>query len=1179
MKKAIQVTVLCKAFIKLCVTINVSLFLLFSSLSFAEDIELYVKGNVGQATSRPQVLIIFDTSNSMVWNSLSVKPSFDVRNAYGTGGEGLLYYTKGEVDSGTMPVAGNSSETRVFTESVNSCKTAQAILDKYGFYTGHVREYTFQGNSGKWTELPDVGTSSAVVIDCEDDVLGVNSDNNNFNSGYPVDGEGDAVIPVYHTGDVNDSNTKWSGKLVTLYSAKYLRWYHNSSLPNTSKTYFEIAKESVTNLLNSAPFVDFGLQVYNQNYGSSDNGGRIVEGIKESTISTRASLLTTVDDLVTIGATPLCETLYETSRYLAGKEVTFGLQQGSATPSRETTVNVEGGTPLKYKSPYKGCSNEIIIILITDGEPTLDDDANSLVRGVPETGQDPMGPAYATPFSPMESYHNSSSYLAPLAGWMNKNDINTTLDGEQTARTFTIGFGNFISAVTRNLLTETASQGGGSYYDATSATELTNRLNNILAQIAPANNTLTSASVASNNFDASQTLDSVYYAMFQPDNGPRWQGNLKKYKIKQGIQKGFNNVKAVNSNGMFDEGVQSYWSSSVDGIEVGEGGVAEMLRGQTNRTIYSDLGANGALLELTRANAIGANAFGSSSALATKLDIIDDNDTIDEYLAWAKGKDIDDVDEDNDKNENRPDVFGDPLHSKPLVINYGSKVYILVGTNQGVLHFFEDNDAANTVSEKWAFMPKSLFSNIKPLRDNYSSTDKVYGVDGPITAHIVDTNGDGVVDTADGDEVWVFFGLRRGGNSYYALNLKNPDTPTLMWTKKTDSGTFKDLGQTWSQPKVIYSSLNVTSTTAKPTLIFGGGYDTKKDSTGIGGASGEDTYGKAIYMLDAESGDFVWSLAPTGTTAFSGTDSIVSKIGTLDSDGDGLTDRLYAGDTGGNVWRVDMPGKVTSKFSVFKLASFGGDASNSEDRRFFNEPAIVRAFITETIDTGKTDSGGQAIIVKEEIPYDAILLGSGDKTNPIGKDNDDVFYMVKDSNIQTEQFTSGNVPATITINDLYNYTSDPFKGLTGTAFNDEAKKVSEKNGWHFNLQQSGEKSTAKALVINNVVYFTTYTPPDLSSSSTSCNIASGQGWLYAVDLSLGIKGYDWDPSDARTGEPRIRYINGQFLGPPTLIVTKTDDGDPATDDTDAGIIVGREKMGVDLMLKTSRTYLYIDESQ
>jgi type IV pilus assembly protein PilY1 len=286
-----------------------------------------------------------------------------------------------------------------------------------------------------------------------------------------------------------------------------------------------------------------------------------------------------------------------------------------------------------------------------------------------------------------------------------------------------------------------------------------------------------------------------------------------------------------------------------------------------------------------------------------------------------------------------------------------------------------------------------------------------------------------------------------------------------MWTIEGGSGNFVELGQTWSQPKVIFSQLNVSGTYAKPTLIFGGGYDTAKDSGDIGGQIGADSKGKAIFMIDAETGSLIWSLSQSGDTKFNGSDSIPSSIGTLDSDGDGFTDRLYAGDTGGNVWRVDMPGADKNKFSVFKLASLGnadeGSATHNNDRRFFSEPDIVRAYITETIDTGKVDDDNKAIIVQQDIPYDAILIGSGDKTNPLNTNNDDAFFMIKDVNIRSRQFTSSTVPAIpspIKINDLADYTDNPFGDVLTTQQRETlALQVSLKSGWFIDLNLSGEK--------------------------------------------------------------------------------------------------------------------------
>ena len=71
----------------------------------------------------------------------------------------------------------------------------------------------------------------------------------------------------------------------------------------------------------------------------------------------------------------------------------------------------------------------------------------------------------------------------------------------------------------------------------------------------------------------------------------------------------------------------------------------------------------------------------------------------------------------------RSDIFGDPLHSKPLAVTYTESgidvVRLLVGTNAGFLHMFTDHgdngseDSDNSddrVTENWAFIPEELLN-------------------------------------------------------------------------------------------------------------------------------------------------------------------------------------------------------------------------------------------------------------------------------------------------------------------------------------------------------------------------------------------------------------------------------------------------------------------------------------
>ena len=1169
-----------------------SLLLLISTVSFSEDIELYVSDAVKLAANKTQVLIIFDNSGSM-GTTVAVNEDYDPTEIYPAVGndnsldERFIYFTKGGSDGGAgLPVPDKNNESRRFLDAINSCETARNILAETGFYSGHIREYSFKGTSGSWNQIPDNNGANIEVIDCEDDVLTNNSKNiASLPDGFPINYIGTKKVPVYHTPLQATSNVDWAGEYVTLYTDNYLRWHHGETVAQTLTTRMEIAKKSIANVVKSAPSVDFGLQVFNYDFGdltTSGNGGRIAFGIQPRTDTSNAELLDIIDNKLSSQTwTPLCETLYEAQQYFAGKpvdygddDIDFGNFYSKNIPPQDPAI-IDGSN--HYKTPFNACSSKAFVILITDGIPSFDNAADSKIEALTTIDDGKTVNFNGDKFA--------GNYLAAVAEWMNENDLNTSLPGKQTVSTYTIGFSEGADDAAP-LLKETAKLGGGEYYRAADSVQLTSALLNALESLEPSNDSLTSASVAANNFDRTETLNSVYYAMFQPENGPRWQGNLKKYKVVKGDQVGKHGSLALDpESGHFSPTVTSFWSpnNSKDGDAVEKGGVAEMLRTKTDRVIYSDIGASGSLALLTKTQA--ETSFGGATALAGEMDVHEDD--VETYLNWAKGKNVDSVKLSNGtKPVMRPDVFGDPLHSKPLVVNYGDSIRIVIGTNAGALHMFEDS--GDSVNENWAFMPKEFFKNIKPLRENYSTADKVYGVDGNITSYIKDNNGDGIVNGTD--KVWIFFGLRRGGTSYYALDISDPSAPNKLWHIDSSSTGFGELGQSWSQPKLGYSKLNVTGTgesaAAAPVLFFGGGYDAAKDTKSPGAA---DSNGRAIYMIDAFKGTLKWSLSPSGgSTTFPGTDSIPSSIGILDSDGDGFSDRLYVGDTGGNVWRVDMPSDdpddTTDPWTVFKLAELGG-TTNETDLRFFNEPSIVRTFISEVIEAKVTDINGKTttIVSHQEKPYDAVLIGSGDRSNPLGTDTNDTFFMIKDEHIKTKSFysaTEPKAPNAILKTDLYDYTDNPYgQTLTKEARNTLAIAVSKKSGWYIDLNGSGEKSTAEAIVINGVVFFTTFIPPDLNPAIARCEQPNGTGILYAVDLALGTAIYNWKKTTINVESPpddavRSIEISEQFLGAPTLIVVPDANGE-----TIGNIIVGREIVNTPFTLKTMRTYMYIKEEQ
>ncbi len=103
-----------------------------------------------------------------------------------------------------------------------------------------------------------------------------------------------------------------------------------------------------------------------------------------------------------------------------------------------------------------------------------------------------------------------------------------------------------------------------------------------------------------------------------------------------------------------------------------------------------------------------------------------------------------------------------------------------------------------------------------------------------------------------------------------------------------------------------------------------------------------------IFILEAETGNLIWRAGPGGSSGTSGvfksvpdiTYSIPSDVTIIDRNDDGLHDRLYVGDTGGQVWRVDIGNSSLSNWQVYKLASIRV-AAGGEERKLLYPPGVV----------------------------------------------------------------------------------------------------------------------------------------------------------------------------------------------------------------------------------------------
>lgn len=845
-----------------------------------------------------------------------------------------------------------------------------------------------------------------------------------------------------------------------------------------SGTRLEVAKRAVKGLIKDNNDIDFGLMRFNYNAGNEPGGGYVLArvGTDENTLVDR------INELPAYGSTPLTETLWEAYLYISGQNLKFAKNVDDRDTSAENSQN--------YESPFRKnnenslrCDNSINIILMTDGEPQNDDEADNSIKIT-----------YKNVFkSNAGSFGSYSSYLVALAKILHGND-NTDVDlypqtteTIDTARLFTIGFGGGMDEDALELLEEAAKVGGGDYFEADTAATLTSALKNTITLIREENSTFTSPSFASNNVDQTRSKDAVYLAMFYPEVGTRWRGNLKKIKVMGNKLIDSTSKLALNSDGLIKKDAKTFWTKGnlADGNSVESGGVNAMLTSLDpgKRKLISDIGV------FNISNLV--QVYGDKEKAAGVFNV--PKSDLDSTINWARGVD---VDNENTTSTQRADIFGDPLHSKPVAIDYGNNdVRIIVGTNAGFLHMFKDDDSKNEVTESWAFIPSALFNIIKPLRAKEAG--KKYGMDGPISVYSknesLDADGinDGIVNAGKGDAVWAFAGMRRGGKNYYGLDITKPDSPSLMWSIKggVDSG-FEELGQSWSKPQVAF----IKAFGDKPVLIFGGGYDTIKDKD-KGNKRDADSMGRDVFIVDAKTGKKLWSLR--SNNSFTGKHSIAADVTLLDSNYDGYIDRIYAADTGGDIWRVDMPGSQTNEFSHFKLASL----ADGKDRRFFYKPAIARTIFSKV--TQK-----EGVTSRVETPYDAIVIGSGNRTNPVNSTTADELFMIRDENTLTKSFKN-NAPKTILFTDLMSMNEDKFGNALSNVsefINLEVELTNTFKGWHYSLSP-GEKSLAAATVVGGVAYFTSFSPAS-DAGLNQCSLTGGGGSLYAFHLHYGTKVYD-----------------------------------------------------------------------
>ena len=392
--------------------------------------------------------------------------------------------------------------------------------------------------------------------------------------------------------------------------------------------------------------------------------------------------------------------------------------------------------------------------------------------------------------------------------------------------------------------------------------------------------------------------------------------------------------------------------------------------------------------------------------------------------------------------------------------------------------------------------------------------------------------GDNIEPTA-GDKVQLYLTLRRGGDFMYSLDILDPAEPKLQWRRGVKDKGWTIMGQTWSEPKIFKTAANLGNS-ANPdnvVVIFGAGYDDKVEDinpcliaewytdrvvpkavgggtvtytatgsctiTGGPGGNAPDvfrTVGRGLMVIDAMSGDVVWqaSAKPDPDAALflevpQMTCAISSDVTVLDKDRNGTADRLYVGDTCGQLWRADISDADPKNWSVTLIATLSdisGDPRTISDKlKFLFPPDLVFA----------EDSSGF---------YTAVLLGSGDREHPFDATVQNAFFMIKDRDFKSllgalnnttvsisSSSPDSSLPAPLILKDLFDATNAVVDNSTAESL----------NGW-FILLGPGEKAVGSAVTIAGTTFFNT-NQPSATAGGGACGSNLGIAREYLVGFA------------------------------------------------------------------------------
>ena len=861
------------------------------SSALAEDVEIYI--NQGATVATPNLLLIIDTSGSMLdaVYSVAYDPQIDYQALLGTlppptnptsdlvrvdprtfCDNDSLYWGLATAEP-FGPAGSHPTDCRsdgVFPKDANKCNESWMALDmnnpspgpssdpaSTGFYIGDIAIYAAPANQWASPQHTIYG-QRYVHVECQADQI-LTPPHGETTTGPPF------VSSVTGPYVLADAGYRWGAQFyshsIVIYSGNFMNFLNyakNYSPAGSITTRMEVVRNTLKDLISIIPPIRVGLMETDTNLRFTIppictlpcDGGDItypITWIGEVGSAERIELTNIIDNIQPSGSTPLTESIHEAYNYWTGSSVNYGNDNvRSVAGSRDPPVNSSS----VYASPLGTDCAENFQVLLTDGQPALDDASDSDIQQLIQTANSqnswpgPNDPVHAS--LSCEHVLDSNDFvqntcLDDLTEYMNKVDITTggTPNVRHTVSTHIVGFNLSTSpaaASSKPFLDAATNYGGGSFFDAGNSVGLAAAFRQIVSDIIVKDaTTFSSPAISVNALSRLVHNNELYFALFEPGYSEHWPGNIKRYRLdfKPSDQNGDGKVEVgegkyeivdANANSAVDpatgqlrDSALSWWRLSgngPDGNTVEEGGLAHRLFDWNSNfntfqadsranTVYTyveeyaltDFTGSGIPLIRLHENQAAINP-GDQQPITRDTMGLPANYLAGEFtklLRWSRGVDAYDVDGDGDDTEGRPQ-FGAPLHAKPVVVTYESNRHlntqtdvVFSMTNDGYFHASRSHEV-NSIQrlEYFSFIPLPLLKNLQLLQENKGS-QPIYGLDGGLTIWRHDNNKDGNIRKQDNDQVVAYFGMRRGGRAIFALDVTDLTAPELLWVINPDN--------------------------------------------------------------------------------------------------------------------------------------------------------------------------------------------------------------------------------------------------------------------------------------------------------------------------------------------------------------------------------------------------------